>query len=99
MLGTSKTVELSTKARDGVHNKTSKGHRTIGMIGTQTIRHRPWKTCRSGSNPKDETFPAFPKPGLKATTTHRIIGSAQWAKKDRRDEDKRLGIGLDGKSE
>ena len=47
-----------------------------------------------GANPKDKIFLAFLKPGLKATTTHWIIGSAQWAKKDRRDEDKRLGRGM-----
>ena len=44
-----------------------------------------------GVKPEDEIFPVSPKRGLEATTTHRIIGSAQWAKKDRKDEDKRLG--------
>ena len=48
-----------------------------------------------GVKPKDEIFLVSPKSGLVATTTHRIIGSALWARK--KDEDKRLDKGMDGK--
>ena len=37
-----------------------------------------------GVKPKDEIFPVSPQPGLAATTTHRIIESAQWAKREER---------------
>ena len=95
MLGTPKTVALSTKARKeryhrfvpdrpylssmddcrGLPPKQEGGRKRSGTVLGRLVGR--------GQNPKDKIFPVFPKPGLEATTTHRIIGSAQWARKDK----------------
>ena len=91
MLGTSKTVELSTKARDGVHTKPRIDTGRVGCLGRKQSGTVLGRLVGRGQIRMMRSFRAPRIPGPKAITTHRIIGISTMGKREGRKKEQRLG--------
>ena len=84
MLGTSKTVELLTKAREGVHTKPRIDTGRLGRLGRIRSGTVLGRLVGRGQIRMMRSFRSPLIPGLKAITTHRIIGISTMGKREGR---------------